>query len=134
MRALECRAHWRASRGPREAAAGGVRRLYVEARRRPRTTGGDVSWPGTRLVLIRSRAIVRPPGGAMAEEWPRIDLTKLKTYPLRSRLSKVQAADLGRAWTPGGRLTEFLERLPRILAGSDFRAVVSAILAARRRG
>ena len=70
----------------------------------------------------------------MAEEWPRIDLTKLKTYPLRSRLSKVQAADLGRAWTPGGRLTEFLERLPRILAGSDFRAVVSAILAARRRG
>ncbi len=69
----------------------------------------------------------------MAEEFPRIDLTRLKTYPLRSRSSKVQAADLGRAWTRGGRLTEFLQRLPRILAGSDFRAVVAAILTARRR-
>ncbi|MBI3003549.1 MAG: hypothetical protein HYY54_08055 [candidate division NC10 bacterium] len=70
----------------------------------------------------------------MAEKWPRIDLTKLKTYPLRSRPSKVQAADLGGAWTPGGTLTEFLKRLPRILAGSDLRAVVGAILAARRKG
>jgi len=70
----------------------------------------------------------------MAEEWPKIDLTRLKTYPLRTRPSKVQAADLGRAWTRGGTLTDFLERLPRILAGSDFRAVVAAILTARRRG
>lgn len=70
----------------------------------------------------------------MAEKWPRIDLTKLTTYPLRSRPSKVQAADLGGVWTPGGTLTEFLKRLPRILAGSDFRAVVAAILAARRQG
>jgi hypothetical protein len=70
----------------------------------------------------------------MAEKWPRIDLTKLTTYPLRSRPSKVRAADLGGAWTPGGTLTEFLRRLPRILAGSDLRAVVGAILAARRKG
>jgi len=69
----------------------------------------------------------------MDQELPRIDLAMLKTYPLRSRASKVQAADLGRAWTRGGRLTEFLQRLPRILAGSDFRAVVAAILTARRR-
>lgn len=70
----------------------------------------------------------------MAEELPRIDRTKLKTYPLRSRPSKVQAADLGRPWARGGTVQEFLERLPRILAGSDFRAVVSAILTARGKG
>ncbi len=70
----------------------------------------------------------------MAQEWPEVDLSKLKTYPLRSRVSKVQATDLGKAWARGGTLTDFLERLPRILAASDFRAVVAAILTARRRG
>jgi hypothetical protein len=64
---------------------------------------------------------------------PPIDLTKLKTYPLSRRHSKVRIADAAAAWRPGKSLRRFLETLPDILAVQAFRAVVLAIVRARRR-
>jgi len=56
-----------------------------------------------------------------------IDVSSLKTYPLKSRKSKVDRVDFGRPWKPGGSLRDFLDTLPAILVGEDFKKVVSAI-------
>ena len=61
------------------------------------------------------------------------DLSAVRTYPLASRKSKVQAADLAVPYQPGAGLGAFLDRLPNILAAADFRAVVAALADARRR-
>src|SRR3972149_5263122 len=66
-------------------------------------------------------------------KYPQLDLTKLKTMPLRKRKSKVAAADVGRPFTEGGSFSQFLEGLPNILAGKDFREVVEAVAQALRR-
>ena len=62
-----------------------------------------------------------------------LDLARVKTYPLRSRRSKVGRADFARPHAPGGSLAAFVEGLPRILAGETFRALVQDVLRARRR-
>lgn len=56
-----------------------------------------------------------------------IDLTRIKTYRLSDRPSKVNLAEIGRPWEPGGKLSDFLDRLPDILGGRDFRTVVQAL-------
>jgi hypothetical protein len=61
-----------------------------------------------------------------------IDLSSLKTYPLKSRKSKVDRADFAHPWKPGGFLKDFLEQTPDILAAKDFRAIVSAIAKAHK--
>src|SRR5713226_2729126 len=62
------------------------------------------------------------------------DLTGIKTYPLKSRKSKVRAADFGRPISGGATLGQFLDSLPNVLAAADLRAVVAAIVAAKRNG
>lgn len=62
------------------------------------------------------------------------DLTGVRTYPLASRKSKANAADFARVPTPGGSVAAFVDGLPDILAGADFKAVVSALRAARESG
>jgi deoxyhypusine synthase len=57
-----------------------------------------------------------------------IDFSSLKTYPLESRKSKVDRANFGRPWNPGGSFQDFLNTLPNILVAGDFRAVVSAVV------
>jgi hypothetical protein len=52
-----------------------------------------------------------------------IDLSKVKTYSLKDRTSKVRAEDFGRSWKAGGSLREWVDSLPKVLAGSDFREV-----------
>jgi hypothetical protein len=59
------------------------------------------------------------------------DLSDVKTYPLASRASKVQRRDFARPWNPDTGMPGWIESLPRILAASDFRNVVSAIVSAR---
>lgn len=59
------------------------------------------------------------------------DLSGVRTYPLASRASKARAADFAAPHRPGGGLAAFVESLPSILAGGDFKAVVAAIRAAR---
>ncbi|MFW6113231.1 MAG: hypothetical protein ACOC8G_02810 [Thermodesulfobacteriota bacterium] len=61
-----------------------------------------------------------------------LSLDGLTTYSLKDRPSKVSREDFGQAWTRGGSLQEFLERLPNILAGRHLREVAQAWAEARR--
>ncbi len=62
-----------------------------------------------------------------------LDLNRLRTYPLRSRPGKVSVEAFARAGRKGASVAEWVENLPRILAGNDFRAVVDALRRARRK-
>ncbi|HZR82794.1 MAG TPA: hypothetical protein VFD92_16990 [Candidatus Binatia bacterium] len=65
---------------------------------------------------------------------PKLDVRKARTYPLARRASKVATAALGRALEPGLSFSDWLARLPDILAGSDLRAAADAIARARLAG
>jgi hypothetical protein len=60
------------------------------------------------------------------------DLKDVRTYPLESRASKAKAADFAKPCGPGATVAAFLESLPKMLAAADFKAVVAAMVAARR--
>ncbi len=62
------------------------------------------------------------------------DLSGIRTYPLKSRASKVRADDFARPYQPGSGVFGWLESLPSALAASDFREVVAAICRARADG
>lgn len=62
------------------------------------------------------------------------DLSDVKTYPLASRNSKARAEDFGRPYAPGSGMPGLLASLPGILAAGDFKAVVTRMVDARRRG
>jgi hypothetical protein len=61
-----------------------------------------------------------------------LSLDGLKTYSLNERPSKVSREDFGSPWVPGGSLREFVDRLPKILAGSGLREVAAAWVRAVR--
>ena len=63
-----------------------------------------------------------------------VDLSQVRTIPLQSRANKVAMEKFARPAAPGRSFAEFLETLPGILAGEQFRIVVSRIAAARKRG
>lgn len=63
-----------------------------------------------------------------------IDVSKLKTYPLGRRPSKVRVSDFSVPWQAGGPLKRFLQQLPDILAVKTLRAVAQAVVKAHRRG
>lgn len=65
-------------------------------------------------------------------EFPPLDFGRIRTYPLRERESKVHRDELARVWKRGGSFAEFLDSLPKILVGNDFRAIVNATVAAVR--
>ena len=56
-----------------------------------------------------------------------LDYSKLKTYSIRERHSKVDIKDFSTPWKKGNRFSAFLDTLPSILAGSDLRRVIKAI-------
>src|SRR5688500_13353292 len=62
------------------------------------------------------------------------DLSGVRTYPLASRASKANAADFARPYVPGSGMRGWVESLPAILAGDDFRAVADAVARARDSG
>ncbi len=64
---------------------------------------------------------------------PLVNLDRVRTYPLRSRPSKVSVREFARVPRARATIGEWVECLPRILAGNDFRAVVRALEQARRR-
>jgi hypothetical protein len=72
-------------------------------------------------------------GGRMKKRQP-LSLDGIKTYSLYERHSKVSHRDFGRPVKPGGSFRDFVDRLPRILAGEALRAVVAAWVRARRQG
>ena len=62
------------------------------------------------------------------------DLAGIKTYPLRSRQSKVSLAQFATPHRPGSGISGLLNSLPNLLAAKDFKDVVDAIVAAKRDG
>jgi len=62
-----------------------------------------------------------------------IDLSGLKTVPLRERGGKVQQIDFARAYERGSGIAGLVYSLPHILAGNTLRSVVDAMAAARAR-
>jgi len=68
-------------------------------------------------------AIIRP-----------IDASRLKTYPLQRRHSKVQVSNFAKVWTKGRSFARFLDSLPDILAVKTLREVAQAIATAHRNG
>lgn len=60
-----------------------------------------------------------------------LDLSKLETYPLASRKSKVSAEQIGKPAASGGSFREFWQGLPDILAGRELRELVSRMKGAR---
>ena len=61
------------------------------------------------------------------------DLSGVRTYPLASRRSKATASDFAQPYEKGSGVAGLLASLPGFLAASDFKAVVEAIMSARRR-
>lgn len=62
-----------------------------------------------------------------------IDFSKIHTYPLARRKSKVSVRDFSRVVSGNATFREFLDSLPNILAAKDFRAVVEACGQARQK-
>jgi len=62
------------------------------------------------------------------------DLNGAKTYPLKSRASKVSVDLFCQPHEKGGTVSEFLQKLPGILAARDLRDLARAIVNARNRG
>jgi len=64
-------------------------------------------------------------------EYEEFDLAGVRTYPLASRRSKANAADFAKPAGAAATVAAFVESLPSMLAGADFKAVVAAMRAAR---
>lgn len=63
-----------------------------------------------------------------------VDLNQVRTIPLQIRANKVAQEWFARPASAGQTFTGFLKGLPKILAGDSFRAVVEAVVKARRNG
>ena len=62
------------------------------------------------------------------------DLSGVRTYPLKSRPSKARVEDFAHPVAVGASVQQLIASLPNMLAAADFKAVVQAIVTARRRG
>jgi hypothetical protein len=58
----------------------------------------------------------------------------VRTYSVRERENKVALGEFGRVLAPGAGFVDFFDSLPDILAGRELRAVVNAIVDAKRNG
>ncbi|MBI5197251.1 MAG: hypothetical protein HZA19_01445 [Nitrospirae bacterium] len=61
-----------------------------------------------------------------------IDLSRVKTYSLKDRPSKVHVEEIAKTYQPGGSFRSFLETLPDILAAKDLLEIAQRIVKARR--
>ncbi len=62
----------------------------------------------------------------------KIDPSKVKTYSLKGRASKVTIDDFSKPYQKGGTFRDFLSSLPDILASKHFKDVAAAIVQARK--
>jgi hypothetical protein len=62
------------------------------------------------------------------------DLNRIKSYPLKSRSSKVEVGDFCRPHVKGGALSEFLKSFPAILGAQKLKELARAIVSARANG
>lgn len=68
------------------------------------------------------------------KKYPAIDLSKIKTYSIKGRKSKVKLDDEARPHKPGDSFKNFLNALPPILAAGDLKEVIAAVAKAHRSG
>ncbi|MBI2986015.1 MAG: hypothetical protein HYY45_04525 [Deltaproteobacteria bacterium] len=61
-----------------------------------------------------------------------LDLSKVRTYPLKKRFSKVNQTLLGKKLQKGARLRSFIRGLPDILAAQNLKEIVRRIARAHR--
>jgi hypothetical protein len=59
-------------------------------------------------------------------------LENIKTYSIADRPSKVKVDDFGKAWPAGGSISDWINLLPNILAGRDFKTAIDRIAGAVR--
>lgn len=62
----------------------------------------------------------------------KIDTSKIKTYSLKSRQSKVRINDFSKPFSQGGSFRDFLSSLPDILAAKHLKEVAAAVVQARK--
>ena len=60
------------------------------------------------------------------------DLSEVRTYPLASRQSKTHVDAFAKPYPEGTGVSGLIDSLPSMLAASDFKSVVEAMLAARK--
>jgi hypothetical protein len=70
----------------------------------------------------------------MPFDYQEFDLSGVQTYPLKSRPSKTRAEDFAKPYKAGSGVPGLLDSLPSALAAQDFKAVVTAMVEARRSG
>ncbi|KPK92488.1 hypothetical protein AMJ80_06565 [bacterium SM23_31] len=61
-----------------------------------------------------------------------IDLSSIKTTSIHVRKSKVTLKEMAQLHKPGNSLKSFLDSLPSVLKAEDFKAVVEAVVSARK--
>ena len=66
--------------------------------------------------------------------FPSLDFSKIRTYPVADRANKVAVEAFARPHLPGGTFASFLDSLPDFLAVQDLKLVVAAMAAAVRNG
>jgi len=62
------------------------------------------------------------------------DPSKIKTYSLKDRASKVRIAELASPHKKGGSFKDFFSSLPNILAAKDIKEIAAAVVQARKDG
>jgi hypothetical protein len=62
------------------------------------------------------------------------DLSRVRTYPLDSRPSKVGVAQFAKPHRKGAGVASLIDSLPPLLAGGDFKRIVEAVARAHRDG
>jgi len=67
-------------------------------------------------------------------EFPPLDFSKIRTYPVADRSNKVELSAFARPHERGTGFREFLDKLPAFLAVNDLRKTVSAVAGAVRNG
>lgn len=70
----------------------------------------------------------------MASKYRKINFEKIKTYSIAQRYSKVKVEDFSRALKSGNTIKEFVDSLPNILIGSDFKEFVHHYRSAMQNG
>ncbi len=64
----------------------------------------------------------------------KIDISRIRSYSLKGRESKVRVNDFSRPHKKGGSFQDFFSSLPNILAAKHFKDVVAAVVQARKDG
>ncbi len=70
----------------------------------------------------------------MSGRLPRIDRSKLRTWPRSGEARRFRLDQSGRLPDPAGSFAEFVECLPSVFAGGDLREVARSVARARRAG